>query len=85
MQRLRPPASPDIGTADLLLEPSAGTGMLAVFGRLAGADLVLNERDPLRAALLAGTLGMPVTGHDGEYIDDLLGPDSRPSVVLIRG
>ena len=32
-----------ITPSDLVLEPSAGTGLLAIFGALAGGDLALNE------------------------------------------
>ena len=39
---------------DAVLEPSAGTGMLAAFAQAAKAQLILNERDPLRAQGLAG-------------------------------
>ena len=35
-----------IRSTDLVLEPSAGTGMLAVDARHRGAELILNERDP---------------------------------------
>jgi hypothetical protein len=35
-----------ITDADTVLEPSAGTGMLAVHARQLGAQLILNERDP---------------------------------------
>ncbi|WP_367305084.1 hypothetical protein [Sphingomonas tagetis] len=71
-------------TSDLVLEPSAGTSMLAVHARVAGARLMLNERDPHRAALLERALGEPVTSHDAEFIDDLLGTEIQPSVVLIN-
>lgn len=69
---------------DHILEPSAGTGMLAVHGARIGATLTLNERDPLRAALLAMLLGSPVSGHDAEYIHDRLSAVAAPSVVLIN-
>ena len=69
---------------DLLLEPSAGTGMLAGFATAAGARLLLNERDPLRAGLLAQAFGTEVTRHDAEHIDDLLDQEKRPSLVLIN-
>ena len=39
-----------IAATDLVLEPSAGTGLLAVFAHRVGARLVLNEIDPARAA-----------------------------------
>ena len=41
-----------ITPADLVLEPSAGTGLLAIFAELAGSGLVLNELAETRAALL---------------------------------
>ena len=69
---------------DTVLEPSAGTGMLAVHARQIGASLLLNERDPLRADLLSLALDQCVTRHDAEFIHDLLDPTIRPSVVLIN-
>jgi len=71
-------------TDDIVLEPSAGTGMLAAHARQIGADLVLNERDTLRADLLGLALNQPVSRHDAEFIHDLLDPEIRPSVVLIN-
>lgn len=69
---------------DLVLEPSAGTGLLAAFARSLGAGLVLNEWDADRAALLATVMGQPVTRYDAEHIDDHLPADVCPSVVLIN-
>ncbi|GAA0309261.1 strawberry notch family protein [Sphingomonas oligophenolica] len=73
-----------IGPADLVLEPSAGTGMLAVHARRAGARLLLNERDAQRAALVEEVLATAVTRHDAEHIDELLAHSVRPTVVLIN-
>ena len=73
-----------IDKTDRVLEPSAGTGLLAVHAARAGASLILNERDPQRAALLGETLNQTVSDHDGELIDDLLSPAARPSVILIN-
>lgn len=73
-----------ITEADLVLEPSAGTGMLAVHARQAGARLILNERDPLRAGILASLFGQPISRYDAEFIHDLLDPADRPNVVLIN-
>ena len=53
------------------LEPSAGTGMLAVFAQLFGARLALNELAPARAALLDRLFpDALVTRHDAAQIDD---------------
>ncbi|WP_082660187.1 strawberry notch-like NTP hydrolase domain-containing protein [Sphingopyxis sp. H050] len=69
---------------DIVLEPSAGIGMLAVHARRMGAALILNERDPGRAGLLTAVMGQPVSRHDAEFIDDMIDPDCRPTVVLIN-
>ncbi|WBO21749.1 strawberry notch-like NTP hydrolase domain-containing protein [Sphingomonas abietis] len=69
---------------DTVLEPSAGTGMLAVHAVRAGASLLLNERDPDRATLLAQLLDVMVSDHDGEFIHDLLPTGVVPNVVLIN-
>ncbi|MGH7063279.1 MAG: hypothetical protein ACREET_04285 [Stellaceae bacterium] len=72
--------------SDLVLEPSAGTGMLAVFAELAGAPLVLNEIAETRAGLLARLFrdAAPVTRHNAENIHDRLVPEIRPTVVLMN-
>ncbi len=74
-----------ISAEELVLEPSAGTGMLAVWAAKAGARLALNEISPLRRECL-GTLfpAARVTALDGELIDELLDPLVAPSVVLMN-
>lgn len=75
----------DIGAGDVVLEPSAGTGMLAICGHLAGAKLALNELSAGRAALLERLFrGVPVTRHNAEQIHDRLDPKVQPSVVLMN-
>jgi hypothetical protein len=74
-----------ISAGELVLEPSAGTGMLAVWAAKACARFALNEISPLRRECLAAMFpGAPVTGHDGELIDELLEPSVAPSVVLMN-
>ncbi len=74
-----------IAHTDLVLEPSAGTGLLAAFASRTGARLVLNEIDPARAEMLGAAFpGVAVTRHDAELIHDLLAPSIRPSAVLIN-
>ena len=69
---------------DHVLEPSAGTGMLAIHAKRAEATLTLNERDTGRADLLARTFGQSVSRHDGEHIDDLLPATKQPTVILMN-
>jgi len=70
---------------DVVLEPSAGTGLLAIHAELAGGSLVLNELADMRAHLLDRLYpGAAVTRHDAAHIHDLLDDAVRPSVVLMN-
>lgn len=69
---------------DHVLEPSAGTGMLAAHAVAAGARLTLNERDAARAALLGLVLEADVATHDAAFIHDRLAADIEPTVILIN-
>lgn len=70
---------------DLVLEPSAGTGLLAGFAAASGCRLALNEVDARRRQCLAHAFpNAALSGHDAELIDDLLDPEIRPSVVLMN-
>jgi hypothetical protein len=71
--------------SDLVLEPSAGTGMLAIFAEMARARLALNEIADTRAGLLGRLFrDVAVTRHNAEQIHDRLDPTLRPSVVLMN-
>ena len=71
--------------AETVLEPSAGTGMLAVWAAKAEARLVLNEISPLRRDCLWDLFpGAAVSGYDGELINELLDHAIAPSAVLIN-
>lgn len=74
-----------IALSDLVLEPSAGTGLLAVHAEIARASLALNELAATRADLL-GLLfpRIPVSRHDAAHIDDHLDPTIEPTVVLMN-
>jgi predicted RNA methylase len=70
---------------DLVLEPSAGTGLLAIFAEIAGASLILNELAETRATLLGQLFpGVSVTRFDAAHIHDHLDAGLRPSVVLMN-
>ncbi|MGD9563884.1 MAG: hypothetical protein AB7F88_14575 [Pyrinomonadaceae bacterium] len=66
---------------EAILEPSCGTGSLAVWADAAGARVIANEIDPRRKEL-AGTLAFEPYDFDGEFIDDLLPAHLIPDVVL---
>jgi len=71
--------------ADIVLEPSAGTGLLAIFAELARARVALNEIADTRAGLLGRLFrDVAVTRHNAEQIHDRLDPAIRPSVVLMN-
>ncbi|MGY3146754.1 putative RNA methylase [Bradyrhizobium sp. USDA 3397] len=74
-----------ITPADCVLEPSAGTGLLAILAEIAGGTLVVNELAETRAALLASLFpAISVTRFDAAQIDDHLDPAIVPSVVLMN-
>lgn len=74
-----------ITPADVVLEPSAGTGLMAIFAHRIGARLLLNEIDRWRRDMLGAAFpDAAISGHDAELIDDLLPVDQRPHVVLIN-
>ncbi|MER9756575.1 strawberry notch family protein [Mesorhizobium sp. M0166] len=74
-----------IASCDLVLEPSAGTGLLAVHAAIARASIALNELAATRADLL-GLLfpRFSVSRHDATHIDDHLDSAMEPSVVLMN-
>ena len=70
---------------DVVLEPSAGTGLMAVFAQLARARLVLNKYAPLRHDLLTQLFsGSSVTQYEAAHIDDYLDRAVLPTVVLMN-
>jgi type I restriction-modification system DNA methylase subunit len=73
----------NLNASDTVLEPSCGTGSLAVWARAAGSTVVTNEIDPRRRQL-AGLIGFDPTGHDAEFIDDFLPESIAPNAILIN-
>ncbi len=69
---------------DVMLEPSAGNGGIAVWPKSIGATVVVNEISDRRAKFLEELgFGKP-TAHDGELIASLLAPAPRPTVVVMN-
>ncbi|WP_439502577.1 strawberry notch-like NTP hydrolase domain-containing protein [Aminobacter ciceronei] len=74
-----------ISSTDRVLEPSAGTGLLAILAQTAGGSLIVNELAETRADLLASSFpGLPIARFDAAQIDDHLDRAAIPSVVLMN-
>ncbi|MCC5655052.1 strawberry notch family protein, partial [Nostoc sp. XA013] len=74
-----------IQATDLILEPSAGTGLLAQMAKLHSASLMLNELAPDRSKILRRLFpGTPLFSVNAEQINDYLAGQTQPSVVLMN-
>ncbi|MHC5930542.1 strawberry notch-like NTP hydrolase domain-containing protein, partial [Nostoc sp.] len=74
-----------IQATDLVLEPSAGTGLLAQMAKLYSASLMLNELAPDRTKILRRLFpGTPLFSVNAEQINDYLAGQTQPSVVLMN-
>ncbi|KAF0234325.1 MAG: hypothetical protein FD177_881 [Desulfovibrionaceae bacterium] len=69
---------------DVVLEPSAGIGGLAMFAKNAGADVHVNELDPRRRALLSALGFSYVTGENAEQLHNILPEDVKPTLVIMN-
>lgn len=68
---------------EIILEPSAGTGNLAVWAKASGAKVLTNEIDVRRRALLQ-QLGFKPTALNAEFIHDFLPPEITVDVVMMN-
>ena len=74
-----------IGPDDVVLEPSAGTGLLAILAEISGGRLILNELADSRAGQLSFLFpALPVTRFDAAQIHDYLESGAVPSVVMMN-
>lgn len=73
----------NIGPRDIMLEPNAGIGALAVQARNAGARVVCNELSERRASHLH-RLGFPVFRENADHLHSVLPREIIPSVVLMN-
>jgi antirestriction protein ArdC/phage/plasmid primase-like uncharacterized protein/predicted RNA methylase len=70
---------------DVMGEPSAGTGDLAIWSKIAGAEIVLNELSPRRQALLSSLFPQArLFKENAEQLDNVLPPDIKPSVIVMN-
>lgn len=74
----------NVGAKDIVLEPSAGIGGLALWPKAWGATVYGNELSPRRLAFL-NQLGLDGTYNlNAEQINNLLPDEIKPSVVLMN-
>lgn len=77
----------DVQKDDIILEPSAGTGNLAVTVQ-PFADVITNEIDESRTAVLDRLNLKPLyqknAGFDAEILDDVLPDDVRPTAIIMN-
>ncbi|HOV05020.1 MAG TPA: strawberry notch family protein, partial [Kaistiaceae bacterium] len=74
-----------VAPGDIVLEPSAGTGLLAILAEISAGKLLLNELADARADLLAALFpDVVVSRFDAAQIDDHLPPDAAPTVVIMN-
>ena len=75
----------NIGNNDVYLEPSAGIGGLAVFGRMSNAaQIYVNELSKRRAALLDRLNLGEVFTEDAIQLDNILPDRVKPTVIVMN-
>ena len=74
----------NVNSNDIMLEPSAGIGGIAVFAKKDGAKVYVNELDPRRLDVLKN---MPFDGffnENAEQLDNILGGKIEPTVIVMN-
>lgn len=74
----------NINSNDIMLEPSAGIGGIATFAKKSGAKVIVNELDSRRMAILKNMPFDDFYSEDAEQINNILGGDIEPSVVVMN-
>jgi len=74
----------NVNANDVMLEPSAGIGGIAVFAKRNGATVYVNELDPRRLDIVKE---LPFDGfynENAEQINNILGSEIQPSVIVMN-
>ena len=74
----------NIKAGETFLEPSAGIGGLAVFGKVAGAKVVVNELSARRLGVLRSLPFDHFFAENAEHLASILPQDLRPTVVVMN-
>ena len=74
----------NVNSSDIMLEPSAGIGGIAIFAKKDGAKVYVNELDKRRLEILRN---LPFDGfynEDAEQINNILGDKIQPTVIVMN-
>ena len=74
----------NVNVNDIMLEPSAGIGGIAVFAKKDGASVYVNELDERRLSILKN---LPFDGffnENAEQLDNILGGQIEPTVIVMN-
>lgn len=74
----------NINENDVVLEPSAGIGGLAIFAKANGAKVIVNELSDRRLALLKNLQFDEYFNENAEQINNILGDKVKPTVVIMN-
>ena len=74
----------NISSNDMVLEPSAGIGGLAVFAKAWGAEVAVNELSKRRLEVLRAMGFDHLFNENAEQIDNILPDNIAPSVVIMN-
>lgn len=74
----------NLKSGEQILEPSAGTGSLAVWASGLGLKTHTNEIDARRRELLREILGCQPTAYNAEFINDFLSDDVYADVIMMN-
>ena len=75
----------NVKPGDVMLEPQAGTGDLAIWSKIVGAEIVLNELSSRRQALLADLFPQAkLFKENAEQLDNVLPKDIVPTVIVMN-
>lgn len=74
----------NIQNGETYLEPSAGVGGLAAFGKVAGARVVVNEYSARRLALIKELPFDHFFAENAEHLASILPKELRPTVVVMN-
>lgn len=74
----------NMNSNDVVLEPSAGIGGLALFGKSAGAEVIVNELSTRRAEILREMGFDQLYTENAEQLHNILPDNVKPSVVIMN-